>query len=48
MDTVKLFSDNSILYRISQIEYKPNDIDEERFLLYMIDGNYVYISLFII
>ena len=37
--------DNSILYRISQIEYKPNDIDEERFLLYMIDGNYVYISL---
>ena len=36
---------NDILYRISQIEYKPNDIDEERFLLYMIDGNYVYISL---
>ena len=37
--------DNSTLYRISQIEYKPNDIDNERFLLYMIDENYVYVSL---
>ena len=36
---------NDILYRISQIEYKPNDIDNERFLLYMIDENYVYVSL---
>ncbi len=33
------------LLKISEIEYKPNDIDKERFLLTMIDGNYVFINL---
>jgi len=37
--------DDSILLKISHIEYKPNDVDKERFLLYMVDSNYVYISL---
>lgn len=31
--------------RISEIKYDPNDVDEERFLLYMSDGNYVYLTL---
>ena len=34
-----------ILRQISQIEYSPVDVDEERFLLYMNDGNLVYITL---
>lgn len=33
------------LKRISEIKYDPNDVDEERFLLYMSDGNYVYLTL---
>ena len=37
--------DINILDRISQIEYKPNEVDQERFLLFMNDGNYVYITL---
>lgn len=31
--------------RISEIQYIPNDVDEQRFLLTMNDGNYVYITL---
>lgn len=31
--------------RISEVQYVPNDVDEERFLLTMNDGNYVYITL---
>lgn len=34
-----------ILIKISDIEYRPNDIDKERFLLYMDDGNNVYLTL---
>ena len=34
-----------ILLKISHIEYSPNDLDKERFLLYMTDSNYVYITL---
>lgn len=34
-----------ILLKISHIEYKPNEVDKERFLLYMTDSNYVYITL---
>ena len=30
---------------ISEIKYEPNDIDKERFLLSMNDGNYVYVTL---
>lgn len=43
----KYFSkvDNNILLKISQIEYTPNEVDKERYLLYMNDGNSVYITL---
>ena len=33
------------ILKISHIEYKPNEVDKERFLLYMTDSNYVYITL---
>lgn len=33
------------LSKISDIEYKPNDYDKDRFLLYMDDGNMVYLTL---
>lgn len=35
----------NVLLKISHIEYVPNDVDKERFILYMVDGNYVYITL---
>ncbi len=34
-----------IVKRISEIKYDPNEVDEERFLLTMNDGNYVYLTL---
>ena len=34
-----------ILAKISDIEYVPNDLDKERFLLYMDDGNMVNLTL---
>ena len=37
--------DNDIIYKISHIEYIPNDVDKERFIFYMVDSNYVYITL---
>ena len=37
--------DENILRQISQIEYIPVEVDKERFLLYMDDGNEVYITL---
>jgi len=37
--------DYSILTRMSEIKYDPNDVDEERFLITMNDGNYVYLTL---
>ena len=33
------------LLKISHIEYAPNELDKERFILYMVDANYVYINL---
>ncbi len=36
--------DKNILNKISEIKYDPNDIDEKRFLLTMVDGNYVYLT----
>lgn len=33
------------LSKIADIEYKPNDYDKDRFLLYMDDGNMVYLTL---
>ena len=37
--------DKDILLKISHIEYAPNEVDKERFILYMTDSNYVYITL---
>lgn len=37
--------DEEVLDRISEIKYDPNDVDEERFLFIMNDGNYVYVTL---
>lgn len=37
--------DTAILIKISEIEYTPNDVDNERFTLKMNDGNLVYITL---
>lgn len=37
--------EKDILLKISHIEYKPNEVDKERFILYMTDSNYVYITL---
>ncbi len=37
--------DKDILNRMSEIEYAPNDVDEERFFILMNDGNYVYLTL---
>ncbi len=36
---------DSILVKISEIEYSPTNVDKERFILYMSDGNIVYITL---
>ena len=44
VDKMKVI-DKDILVRISEIEYKPNDLDKERFMFYMSDGNYVYVTL---
>ena len=41
MDLVNL----DTISKISDIEYKPNDYDKDRFLLYMDDGNAVYLTL---
>ncbi len=38
-------TDYVIVKRISEIKYDPNEVDEERFLLTMNDGNYVYLTL---
>ena len=40
-----LLVDDDIIKHISEIEYKKTDLDKERFMFYMIDGNYVYITL---
>ena len=37
--------EKDVILKISHIEYKPNEVDKERFLLYMTDSNYVYITL---
>lgn len=38
--------DDEIKLMISEIKYDPNDIDKERFIITMNDGNYVYITLY--
>ncbi len=37
--------DKGVLGKIGDIEYTPNDYDKDRFLLYMDDGNMVYLTL---
>ena len=37
--------DDNILNKMSDIEYVPNDFDKDRFLVYMDDGNMVYLTL---
>ena len=37
--------DINILTRMSEIQFYPNDVDDNRFLITMNDGNYVYINL---
>lgn len=44
IDKIKMV-DRNILNRVSEIKYDPNSVDEERFLLTMNDGNYVYLTL---
>ena len=41
---IKEINDDMLL-RISDIEYKPNEVDKNRLLLTMNDGNYVYITI---
>lgn len=36
---------SEIIDRMSEIKYDPNDVDVERFLILMSDGNYVYLTL---
>lgn len=36
--------DNNIISKISEIEYSVTDYDDERFVLYMNDGNQVYVT----
>ena len=37
--------DVTILNKISEIQFSPNDVDDNRFLLTMNDGNYVYVNI---
>ena len=37
--------DISILSRISEIQFYPNEVDDNRFLLTMNDGNFVYVNI---
>lgn len=37
--------DTDVLVKISEIKYDPTDVDEDRFLFYMLDENYVYVTL---
>ena len=40
-----LLIDKNTLVKISEVEYAKTDLDNERFLLYMNDGNLVYVTL---
>ena len=37
--------DTNIMLKISEIKYDPVDLDDERFLLYMTNQIYVYVTL---
>lgn len=36
---------DEIIEKISEIKYDPSEYDNNRFLLYMCDGNYIYVNL---
>ena len=36
---------SEVLNKISEIVYAPDEVDDERILLTMTDGNYVYLTL---
>ena len=38
-------ADYNIIKRVSEIKYDPNEVDDERFLFTMNDGNYIYVTL---
>ena len=46
-NSISYFSkiNDEVLLKISHIEYVPNEVDSERFIFYMVDSNYVYITL---
>ncbi|MEG2351284.1 MAG: FtsQ-type POTRA domain-containing protein [Bacilli bacterium] len=37
--------DRDILCKMSEIKYDPNDIDKDRYIAFMNDGNYVYLTV---
>ena len=37
--------DKEVKTKISEIKYDPSEYDESRFMLYMVDGNYVYLTI---
>lgn len=37
--------DKNVLNMISEIKFSPNEVDDNRFLLFMSDGNFVYINI---
>lgn len=37
--------DKSVIDKVSEIKYDPNEVDPDRFLLFMNDQNYVYLTL---
>ena len=40
-----LLIEKDIYIRISEIKYSPNEVDDKRFYLTMVDGNQVYVTL---
>lgn len=44
-DFINKMGNVTVIDRISEIEYKPNDVDSKRFYLLMNDGNQVYLTL---
>lgn len=44
IEKMTLVNEN-VINKISEIKYDPSNVDEERFLFTMNDGNYVYITL---
>lgn len=44
-DFINKMSNTTVINRIAEIEYKPNDVDSKRFYLLMNDGNSVYLTL---